>query len=73
MCRRRRVDRILRRRLGNHISEDQPETRVSITVRRRKGPKWGSGVSVDVVVRLLQGGREYRLRAANQPVARTII
>lgn len=37
------------------------------------GPKWGPGVTVDVIVRVREGGpgRTFLLRAANQPIGRT--
>lgn len=35
------------------------------------GPKWGPGISVDVVVRLERGGESWLLRAADQPIKRT--
>ena len=37
----------------------------------RNGPKWGPGITVDVVVRVRSGGETRMLRAANQPIHRT--
>ena len=37
----------------------------------RDGPKWGPGINVDVVVRLLANNNVYLLRASNQYIART--
>jgi hypothetical protein len=38
----------------------------------RDGPKWGPGVTVDVVIRLQEGsGRTVLLRVASQPIQRT--
>ncbi len=37
----------------------------------RDGPKWGPGVTVDVVVRLLGGGETWLLRASDQMIERT--
>ena len=38
----------------------------------RDGPKWGPGISVDVVIRLLDGnGRTYLLRVADRPIQGT--
>jgi len=39
----------------------------------RKGPKWGPGISVDVVVNVvnLESGKNYLLRASNQDIERT--
>jgi hypothetical protein len=38
----------------------------------RDGPKWGPGITVDVVVRLRdQSGRDALLRVANRPIQRT--
>ena len=37
----------------------------------RDGPKWGPGVTVDVVVRLLAGGETWLLRASDQMIERT--
>jgi hypothetical protein len=38
----------------------------------RDGPKWGPGITVDVVVRLHdQGGRDSLLRVANRPIQGT--
>ena len=39
----------------------------------RDGPKWEPGISVDVVVRIidLKSGRDYLLRASNQDIHRT--
>jgi hypothetical protein len=34
----------------------------------RDGPKWGPGVTVDVVVRVSDGARSWLLRAADQPI-----
>lgn len=39
----------------------------------RDGPKWGPGITVDVVVRLHdQGGRDSLLRVANRPIQGTL-
>ncbi len=42
-------------------------------VGRGGGPKWGPGISVDVVVRIidLKSGKDYLLRASNQYIGRT--
>lgn len=42
-------------------------------VGRDGGPKWEPGISVDVVVRIidLRSGRDYLLRASNQEIHRT--
>ncbi|OPX17765.1 hypothetical protein BXT86_04750 [candidate division WOR-3 bacterium 4484_100] len=37
----------------------------------RKGPKWGPGIEVDVVVKIVDGENEYLLRASNQVILRT--
>ena len=38
----------------------------------RDGPKWGSGIYVDVIVRIIDGRRNfYLLRASNQYISRT--
>jgi hypothetical protein len=38
----------------------------------RDGPKWGPGIYVDVVVRIVEsGGKDHLLRASNQYIART--
>ncbi len=44
----------------------------TLEVVAREGPKWGPHVNVDVVVHLRgSGGREFLLRAENQPIGRT--
>ncbi len=37
----------------------------------RNGPKWGPGVTVDVVVKLVGGGETWLLRASDQMIGRT--
>ena len=49
---------------------DRDLTAPNYEVVARNGPKWGPGVSVDVVIRLRHEGRELRLRAADQPIHR---
>jgi hypothetical protein len=51
--------------------EERPraETAPAYEVIARNGPKWGPGITVDVVVRLIDStGRAFRLRAAAQPI-----
>jgi hypothetical protein len=55
--------------------EEQPRGGAGATtlaVMAREGPKWGPGITVDVVVRLrAAGGATTLLRAAGQPIHRT--
>ena len=63
---------------GSEVWQATPEQRPRIEtspayeVVARDGPKWGPGVSVDVVVRLTDsGGRKTLLRAADQMIRGT--
>jgi hypothetical protein len=48
------------------------ETAPVYEVVARDGPKWGPNVTVDVIVRLVDGsGRTFLLRAASQPIRAT--
>jgi hypothetical protein len=50
----------------------RPETSPVYELVARDGPKWGPGISVDVVVRLLSPDRRsFLLRAADQPIRAT--
>ncbi|MDB4881438.1 MAG: S-layer protein [Gemmatimonadetes bacterium] len=54
--------------------QEQPRASTAsyLEVVARDGPKWGPGVSVDVVVRVMDGsGRPVYVRAANQRINRT--
>lgn len=53
--------------------EERPrqETAPVYEVVGRDGPKWGPGISVDVIVRITDGSRVSFLRAADQPIAAT--
>ena len=53
--------------------EEQPRTDpTKVEVVAREGPRWGPGITVDVIVRLRgAGGRSALLRAAAQPINRT--
>jgi hypothetical protein len=54
----------------NETSTPQKPNRLEKVVRN--GPKWGPGVYVDVIVRLLDaGGSEHLLRASHQYISRT--
>lgn len=57
------------------VSEERfasPPEQTHYEVVAREGPKWGPGVSVDVVVRLRDAaGATWLLRAPNQPILRT--
>ena len=53
------------------VGEERFPSASSYEVVARNGPKWGPGVTVDVVVRLREDGEEHRLRASNQPIHRT--
>ena len=46
-----------------------PATQLEQSVRN--GPKWGPGITVDVVVRLKQGKQTWLVRAAGVPIKRT--
>jgi len=46
-----------------------PATQLELSVRG--GPKWGPGITVDVVVRLKQGKQTWLVRAAGVPIKRT--
>lgn len=51
--------------------EEQPRSTTSPAYElvAREGPKWGPGVSVDVVVRMREsGGRDVLLRASSRPI-----
>lgn len=55
---------------SNESSNPQKPNRLEKVVRN--GPKWGPGVYVDVIVRLLDGGEgAHLLRAAHQYIGRT--
>jgi hypothetical protein len=58
---------------ATEVEEEFPRDIVApnYEVVARGGPKWGPGVSVDVVVRLRHEGREHLLRVADQPIRRT--
>lgn len=50
----------------------RPEPSPVYELVAREGPKWGPGISVDVVVRLRSpDGRAFLLRAADQPIRGT--
>jgi hypothetical protein len=53
--------------------EERPrsETAPVYEVVGRDGPKWGPGVSVDVILRITDGARVSFLRAANQAISAT--
>ena len=53
--------------------EEQPRTDpTKVEVVARDGPRWGPGITVDVIVRLRgPGGQRALLRAAAQPINRT--
>ena len=55
------------------VEEEYPRDIVApnYEVVARGGPKWGPGVSVDVVIRLRHEGREHLLRSADRPIQRT--
>lgn len=54
------------------VAEEYPREASSFEVVAREGPKWGPGVTVDVVVRLRDaGGATALLRATAQPIHRT--
>ena len=56
--------------LTNEESPDHPPNRIAYVARN--GPRWGPGGSVDVIVRILDGGRAMQLlRASNQRIQRT--
>ena len=60
---------------ATHPVEEQPRGGAGATtlaVMAREGPRWGPGITVDVVVRLrAAGGGTMLLRAAGQPIHRT--
>jgi hypothetical protein len=49
----------------------RPETSPVYELVARDGPKWGPGISVDVVVRLRSPDGAFLLRAADQPIRAT--
>jgi len=49
----------------------RPETSPVYELVARDGPKWGPGISVDVVVRLRSPDGTFLLRAADQPIRAT--
>lgn len=55
------------------VREERPrsDTAPDYEVVARDGPKWGPDVTVDVVVRLTDGRRDWLLRAADQRIAAT--
>ena len=55
------------------VKQEHPNTEPGVLeVVARNGPKWGPGVTVDVVVQLRDArGQIYRLRARDQPIRRT--
>ena len=55
------------------VKQEYPSTEPGVLeVVARNGPKWGPGVTVDVVVRLRDArGQTYWLRAPDQPIHRT--
>ena len=51
---------------------ERAETSPVYELVAREGPKWGPGISVDVIVRLRStDGRAFLLRAADQPIGAT--
>jgi hypothetical protein len=55
------------------VSDPRPtDEDTACTVGAGDGPKWGPGVKVDVVVRVVDtNGKAFLLRAPNQPIHRT--
>jgi len=53
-------------------SSGDPSRRHQLEKVAQNGPKWGPGISVDVVVKVVEsGGKDYLLRASGQSIART--
>ncbi len=53
-------------------SEDVPNLKHQLAKIAREGPKWGPGIQVDVVVRIIDGENSiYLLKASNQSIYRT--
>jgi hypothetical protein len=54
-------------------NEERPAAGDILEKAGRDGPKWGPGVTVDVVVRVidLKNGKDYLLKASNQDILRT--
>ena len=48
-----------------------PCSRYQLEKVARNGPKWGPGIKVDVVVKIVDGENEYLLRVSNQWISRT--
>jgi hypothetical protein len=56
------------------FTNEQPSTAGNVLEKvGRGGPKWGPGISVDVVVKVidLKSGKDYLLKASNQSIHRT--
>ncbi|MBM3315659.1 hypothetical protein FJY71_07485 [candidate division WOR-3 bacterium] len=56
---------------GERWSPPLSERPERLAVHLADGPKWGPGISVDVVVRLARGSEAWLLRAPDVPIKRT--
>ena len=65
-------EEVLETKFTDEERPQYPQRKHQLEKVARNGPKWGPGIYVDVVVRIIDGRRNfYLLRASNQYISRT--